>query len=595
MKCRRSGIITGLPDAYGRGRIIGDYRRVALYGVDRLLDAKRAERTQVDDMWPSDEVIRTREELAEQIRALQDLAAMAKLYECDITRPAADAQEAVQWTYLAYLGAVKEANGAAMSIGRISTFVDIYIERDLREGTLDEASAQELWDQVVQKLRIVRFLRTPDYDALFSGDPYWATECVAGMDLNGRPLVTKSSYRLLHTLTNLGPAPEPNITVLWSRDLPENFKRYCAKVSRETSSLQYENDDLMRQYWGDDYGIACCVSAMRLGKQMQFFGARVNLAKALLYAINGGRDEMSGDQIAPPTPPVTGDVLDYDDVFAKFDRVMEWLARTYVHALNCIHYMHDKYFYERLEMALHDRDILRTMGFGIAGLSVAADSLAAIKYGKVHVIRDATGLAVDYRNDSKGSVPQYGNNDDRVDSIAADLVTRFMQKVRKHQTYRGATHTQSVLTITSNVVYGKMTGNTPDGRRKGEPFGPGANPMHGRDSHGWLASCLSVAKLPYKDALDGISYTVSVAPQKAHLSDEQLIGAAVKAFDVYFEHGGFHMNLNVVDKDTLEDAMKNPDKYPQLTIRVSGYAVNFVRLTREQQLDVISRTFHGQV
>ena len=595
MKCRRSGIITGLPDAYGRGRIIGDYRRVALYGVDRLLDAKRAERTQVDDMWPSDEVIRTREELAEQIRALQDLAAMAKLYECDITRPAADAQEAVQWTYLAYLGAVKEANGAAMSIGRISTFLDIYIERDLREDTLDEAGAQELWDQVVQKLRIVRFLRTPDYDALFSGDPYWATECVAGMDLNGRPLVTKSSYRLLHTLTNLGPAPEPNITVLWSRDLPENFKRYCAKVSRETSSLQYENDDLMRQYWGDDYGIACCVSAMRLGKQMQFFGARVNLAKALLYAINGGRDEMSGDQIAPPTPPVTGDVLDYDDVFAKFDRVMEWLARTYVHALNCIHYMHDKYFYERLEMALHDRDILRTMGFGIAGLSVAADSLAAIKYGKVHVIRDATGLAVDYRNDSKGSVPQYGNNDDRVDSIAADLVTRFMQKVRKHQTYRGATHTQSVLTITSNVVYGKMTGNTPDGRRKGEPFGPGANPMHGRDSHGWLASCLSVAKLPYKDALDGISYTVSVAPQKAHLSDEQLIGAAVKAFDVYFEHGGFHMNLNVVDKDTLEDAMKNPDKYPQLTIRVSGYAVNFVRLTREQQLDVISRTFHGQV
>jgi formate C-acetyltransferase len=595
MKCRRSGIITGLPDAYGRGRIIGDYRRVALYGVDRLLDAKRAERAQVDDMWPSDEVIRTREELAEQIRALQDLASMAKLYECDITRPAADAQEAVQWTYLAYLGAVKEANGAAMSIGRISTFLDIYIERDLREGTLDEAGAQELWDQVVQKLRIVRFLRTPDYDALFSGDPYWATECVAGMDLDGRPLVTKSSYRLLHTLTNLGPAPEPNITVLWSKNLPENFKRYCAKVSRETSSLQYENDDLMRQYWGDDYGIACCVSAMRLGKQMQFFGARVNLAKALLYAINGGRDEMSGDQIAPPTPAVTGDVLDYDDVFAKFDRVMEWLARTYVHALNCIHYMHDKYFYERLEMALHDRDILRTMGFGIAGLSVAADSLAAIKYGKVHVIRDATGLAVDYRNDSKGSVPQYGNNDDRVDSIAVDLVTRFMQKVRKHQTYRGATHTQSVLTITSNVVYGKMTGNTPDGRRKGEPFGPGANPMHGRDSHGWLASCLSVAKLPYKDALDGISYTVSVAPQKAHLSDEQLIGAAVKAFDVYFEHGGFHMNLNVVDKDTLEDAMKNPDKYPQLTIRVSGYAVNFVRLTREQQLDVISRTFHGQV
>jgi formate C-acetyltransferase len=595
MKCRRSGIITGLPDAYGRGRIIGDYRRVALYGVERLLDAKRAERAQVDDMWPSDEVIRTREELAEQIRALQDLASMAKLYDCDITRPAADAQEAVQWTYLAYLGAVKEANGAAMSIGRISTFLDIFIERDLREGTLDEAGAQELWDQVVQKLRIVRFLRTPEYDALFSGDPYWATECVGGMDLSGRPLVTKSSYRLLHTLTNLGPAPEPNITVLWSKSLPDHFKRYCAKVSRSTSSLQYENDDLMRPHWGDDYGIACCVSAMRLGKQMQFFGARVNLAKALLYAINGGRDEISGDQIAPPTPPVTGDVLDYDDVFAKFDSALEWLARTYVHALNCIHYMHDKYFYERLEMALHDRDVLRTMGFGIAGLSVAADSLAAIKYGKVHVVRDDTGLVVDYRNEGNSIIPQFGNNDDRVDSIASDLVTRFMQKVRKHPTYRGAIHTQSVLTITSNVVYGKMTGSTPDGRRKGEPFGPGANPMHGRDSHGWLASCLSVAKLPYKDALDGISYTVSVAPQKAHLSDEELVGAAVKAFDVYFEHGGFHMNLNVVDKETLEDAMKNPDKYPQLTIRVSGYAVNFVRLTREQQQDVISRTFHGQV
>jgi formate C-acetyltransferase len=595
MKCRRSGIITGLPDAYGRGRIIGDYRRVALYGVERLLDAKRAERAQVDDMWPSDEVIRTREELAEQIRALQDLASMAKLYDCDITRPAADAQEAVQWTYLAYLGAVKEANGAAMSIGRISTFLDIFIERDLREGTLDEAGAQELWDQVVQKLRIVRFLRTPEYDALFSGDPYWATECVGGMDLSGRPLVTKSSYRLLHTLTNLGPAPEPNITVLWSKSLPDHFKRYCAKVSRSTSSLQYENDDLMRPHWGDDYGIACCVSAMRLGKQMQFFGARVNLAKALLYAINGGRDEISGDQIAPPTPPVTGDVLDYDDVFAKFDSALEWLARTYVHALNCIHYMHDKYFYERLEMALHDRDVLRTMGFGIAGLSVAADSLAAIKYGKVHVVRDDTGLVVDYRNEGNSIIPQFGNNDDRVDSIASDLVTRFMQKVRKHPTYRGAIHTQSVLTITSNVVYGKMTGSTPDGRRKGEPFGPGANPMHGRDSHGWLASCLSVAKLPYKDALDGISYTVSVAPQKAHLSDEELIGAAVKAFDVYFEHGGFHMNLNVVDKETLEDAMKNPDKYPQLTIRVSGYAVNFVRLTHEQQQDVISRTFHGQV
>jgi formate C-acetyltransferase len=599
MKARKSGIITGLPDAYGRGRIIGDYRRVALYGIDRLLEAKKAERAQIDDMWPTDEIIRVREELAEQMRALKDLAEMGKLYGCDIARPAANAQEAVQWTYLAYLGAIKEANGAAMSIGRISSFLDIYIERDFKEGTLDESGAQELWDQLVQKLRIVRFLRTPDYDALFSGDPYWATECVGGVDLNGRPLVTKSSYRMLHTLTNLGPAPEPNITVLWSKHMPNNFKRYCVKVSKETSSLQYENDDLMRPNWGDDYGIACCVSAMKLGKQMQFFGARVNLAKCLLYAINGGRDEVSGEQVAPIAPPITSKVLDYDEVFSKFDNMMEWLARTYVHAMNCIHYMHDKYFYERLEMALHDRDILRTMAFGIAGLSVVADSLAAIKYANVHVIRDDTGLAVDYRieglKEGTNVVPQFGNNDERVDSIAADLVTRFMQKIRKHPTYRNAVHTQSVLTITSNVVYGKATGNTPDGRRKGEPFAPGANPMHGRDSHGWLASCLSVAKLPYKDAQDGISYTVSVAPQKAHLSDKELVDAAVNAFDMYFDQGGFHMNLNVIDKETLEDAMKNPDKYPQLTIRVSGYAVNFVRLTPEQQRDVISRTFHGQV
>ena len=595
MKCRKSGIITGLPDAYGRGRIIGDYRRVALYGVARLLEVKHAERAQVDDMWPTDEIIRVREELSEQTRALEDLIEMGKLYNCDLSRPAANAHEAVQWTYFAYLAAVKEANGAAMSIGRISSFLDIYIERDIREDKLNEAGAQELWDHLVQKLRIVRFLRTPDYDALFSGDPYWATECVGGMDLDGRTLVTKSSYRMLHTLYNLGPAPEPNITVLWSKHLPENFKRYCVKVSKDTSSLQYENDDLMRPSWGDDYGIACCVSAMKLGRQMQFFGARVNLAKALLYAINGGRDEISGDQIAPPALPVTSEILDYDEVFVKFDSMMEWLARTYVHAMNCIHFMHDKYFYERLEMALHDRDILRTMAFGIAGLSVVADSLAAIKYGKIRVIRDNTGLAVDYVNESKNSLPQFGNNDDRVDSIASDLVTRFMGKIRKHPTYRNAVHTQSVLTITSNVVYGKHTGGTPDGRRKGEPFGPGANPMHGRDNHGWLASCLSVAKLPYKDSQDGISYTVSVSPQKAHLSDSELIDGAVKAFDVYFGNGGFHMNLNIVDKATLEDAMKNPDKYPQLTIRVSGYAVNFVRLTREQQQDVINRTFHGQL
>ena len=595
MKCRKSGIITGLPDAYGRGRIIGDYRRVALYGIDRLLAAKRAEREQIDDMWPSDDIIRLREELSDQMRALEDLSSMAKLYGFDISKPARNAQEAFQWTYFAYLGAIKEANGAAMSIGRISSFLDIYIERDLKQGVLDEGKAQELWDQLVQKLRIVRFLRTPDYDALFSGDPYWATECVGGMDLDGRTLVTKSSYRMLHTLTNLGPAPEPNITVLWSNHMPAAFKRYCAKVSRDTSSLQYENDDLMRPFWGDDYGIACCVSAMRLGKQMQFFGARVNLAKALLYAINGGRDEVSGEQVAPQTRPVAGDFLDYDDVMAKFDTTMEWLARTYVHAMNCIHYMHDKYFYERLEMALHDRDVLRTMAFGIAGLSVVADSLSAIKYGKIRVVRDATGLVVDYQNEGNKAVPQFGNNDDRVDQIASSIVTSFMEKIRKHPTYRNATHTQSVLTITSNVVYGKATGNTPDGRRKGEPFGPGANPMHGRDSHGWLASCLSVAKLPYKDAQDGISYTVSVAPQKAHLSESQMIEEAVKAFDVYFDRGGFHMNLNVIDKDTLEDAMKNPDKYPQLTIRVSGYAVNFVRLTPEQQRDVISRTFHGQI
>ena len=595
MSCRRSGIITGLPDSYGRGRIIGDYRRVALYGTDRLLEVKRRERAQIDDMWPTDDIIRLREELAEQMRALQDLAAMAKRYGCDITQPASNAREAFQWTYFAYLGAIKEANGAAMSIGRISSFLDIYIERDLKQGILDEAGAQELWDQLVQKLRIVRFLRTPDYDALFSGDPYWATECIGGMDLDGRSLVTKSSYRMLHTLYNLGPAPEPNITVLWSNHMPQAFKRYCVKVSKDTSSLQYENDDLMRPYWGDDYAIACCVSAMRLGKQMQFFGARVNLAKALLYAINGGRDEVSGDQVAPRTMPVTGDFLDYDDVMAKFDITMEWLAKTYVHAMNCIHYMHDKYFYERLEMALHDRDILRTMAFGIAGLSVVADSLSAIKYGKIRATRDATGLVVDYQNEGNASTPQFGNNDDRVDQIASQIVTAFMEKIRKHPTYRNATHTQSVLTITSNVVYGKATGNTPDGRRKGEPFGPGANPMHGRDSHGWLASCLSVAKLPYKDAQDGISYTVSIAPQKAHLSESQLVEEATKAFDLYFERGGFHMNLNVIDREMLEDAIKNPDKYPQLTIRVSGYAVNFVRLTPEQQRDVISRTFHGQI
>jgi formate C-acetyltransferase len=593
LACRKSHIITGLPDAYGRGRIIGDYRRVALYGVARLLEVKAEERAQIDDQWPSEDVIRLREELSEQVRALHDLVAMAKAYGFDITRPAETALEAVQWTYFAYLGAIKEANGAAMSVGRISTFLDIYIERDLSEGRLDEAGAQELIDQLVQKLRIVRFLRTPEYDSLFSGDPYWATESIGGMDLNGRTLVTRNSFRILQTLRNLGPGPEPNLTVLWSKNLPQPFKRFCLAISRDTSSLQYENDDLMRPFHGDDYGIACCVSAMRIGKQMQLFGARVNLAKCLLYAINGGRDEVSGVQVAPPAPAVVGEVLAYDDVMAKFDRTMEWLARTYVHAMNCIHYMHDKYFYERLELALHDRDVLRTMAFGIAGLSVAADSLAAIKYAKVTAIRGDDGLVKDYRID--GTFPQFGNNDDRVDAIAADLVERFMAKIRKHPAYRGATHTQSVLTITSNVVYGKATGNTPDGRRAGEPFAPGANPMHGRDRIGWLASCLSVAKLPYLHAQDGISYTVSVAPTVTRLADREGLDRATQVLDMYFGQGGYHMNLNVFNKETLLDAMEHPDKYPQLTIRVSGYAVNFVRLTREQQLEVIHRTFHQGV
>ena len=592
MACRRSHIITGLPDSYGRGRIIGDYRRVALYGTANLLAAKRNERALLDSKWPSDEVIREREEVAEQMRALAALAAMAEGYGCDIKRPAANAHEAVQWTYFGYLGAIKEANGAAMSIGRISSFLDIYMERDLSEGSLDEAGAQELIDQLVQKLRIVRFLRTPEYDALFSGDPYWATECVGGIDINGRPLVTRTSYRMLHSLKNLGPAPEPNMTVLWSQQLPEPFKRYCIRISAETSSIQYENDDLMRPLWGDDYGIACCVSAMRIGKQMQFFGARVNLAKCLLYAINGGRDEASGDQVGPAATAVAGDILDYDDVSAKFDVMMDWLARVYVHSMNCIHYMHDKYFYERLEMALHDQKLLRTMAFGIAGLSVVADSLSAIKYARVKPKRREDGLVVGY--ETTGNFPQYGNNDDRVDMIAAGLVSTFMTKIRKHKTYRDAVHTQSVLTITSNVVYGKNTGDTPDGRKAGQPFAPGANPMHGRDSHGWLASCLSVAKLPYEDAQDGISYTVSIAPSPNRQEQEEKVGTAVKVMDTYFGQGGFHMNLNILNRDTLLDAMENPDKYPQLTIRVSGYAVNFVRLTRDQQMDVISRTFHGQ-
>lgn len=587
---RRAGIITGLPDAYGRGRIIGDYRRVALYGVDRLIEQKKAEKTQLDTRWADEETIRLREEVSEQIRSLGELKQMAASYGYDISGPATNGIEAVQWLYFAYLGAVKEQNGAAMSLGRTANFVDIYLQRDLEQGLITEERAQEIVDDFVIKLRIVRFLRTPEYDELFSGDPTWVTESIGGMGVDGRPLVTKSSFRYLQTLYNLSPAPEPNLTVFWSPQLPEGFKRYAAQISIDTSSIQYESDELMRPKFGDDTAIACCVSAMEVGKQMQFFGARVNLAKALLYAINGGRDEKSGAVVAPGFEPITGDVLDYEEVKAKFGAMMDWLAETYVHSLNVIHYMHDKYAYERLEMALHDLDVRRTMAFGIAGLAVTADSLSAIKHAKVKVIRDETGLAVDYV--TEGEFPVYGNNDDRVDSIAAQLVEIFMEKVRKHPTYRNAEHTQSVLTITSNVVYGKKTGNTPDGRRAGEPFSPGANPMNGRDSHGIVASALSVAKLPYEHALDGISLTTTVTPEGLGRLPEERTTNLVGVMDGYVGSRGFHMNVNVLNRETLEDAMANPDNYPHLTIRVSGYAVNFVRLTRDQQLDVINRTFH---
>ncbi|MDK9696871.1 MAG: formate C-acetyltransferase [Siculibacillus sp.] len=591
LKCRRSGVITGLPDAYGRGRIIGDYRRVALYGVTRLIEDKKAQGASLELDALDDAVLRLREEIAEQIRALKELVAMARTYGFDVSRPAANAREAVQWTHFAYLAAVKEANGAAMSLGRVSSFLDVYIERDLDEGTLDEAGAQELIDHFVMKLRIVRFLRTPDYDQLFSGDPTWVTEAIGGMGLDGRPLVTKSSFRFLHTLRTLGPAPEPNLTVLWSERLPAGFKDFCAEISIDTSSIQYESDDLMRPWWGDDYGIACCVSAMRIGKQMQFFGARANLAKTLLYAINGGRDELSGEQIGPTFAAVTGEVLEYDDVVAKLVPMMNWLAKVYVGALNAIHYSHDKYMYERLEMALHDRDVLRTMACGIAGLSVAADALSAIRHAKVTAIRDARGLVVDYR--IEGDWPAFGNDDDRVDDIAVWLVETFMAALRKQKTYRGAVPTQSVLTITSNVVYGKKTGNTPDGRKAGEPFAPGANPMHGRDVKGPLASMASVAKLPYAHAQDGISYTFTIVPSALGSARRDRIANLTGLLDGYVFQGGHHINVNVFDRETLLDAMDHPEKYPQLTIRVSGYAVNFVKLTREQQLDVISRTFHG--
>ncbi|NLP16711.1 MAG: formate C-acetyltransferase [Clostridiales bacterium] len=589
-KARHTGIITGLPDAYGRGRIIGDYRRVALYGVDFLIEEKMHEKKLVENNTLGSPDIRLREELSEQIGALKQLKEMAKSYGYDISNPARNSFEATQWTYFAYLGAIKEQDGAAMSLGRVSTFLDIYYERDLKKGLIDEEGVQELIDQFVMKLRMVRFLRTPEYNDLFSGDPTWVTESIGGMGLDGRTLVTKSSFRILHTLYNLGPAPEPNLTVLWSVSLPEAFKKYCAKVSIDTSSIQYESDDIMRDYWGDDYGIACCVSAMRLGKQMQFFGARANLAKALLYAINGGRDEISGEQVGPMFAPVTSEYLDYDEVVSKFDQTLDWLSELYINTLNVIHYMHDKYNYEKLQMALHDVDILRTEACGIAGLSVVADSLSAIKYAKVKSIRNEDGLAVDY--EIEGDYPAFGNNDDRVDQIAVDVVERFMNKLRKVKTYRSARHTLSVLTITSNVVYGKKTGSTPDGRKAGEPFAPGANPMHGRDKMGAVASMASVAKLPYKHAEDGISYTFSIVPKALGKDKEDRIKNLVGLLDGYIHNKGHHININVFDRETLIDAMEHPEKYPQLTIRVSGYAVNFVKLNREQQLDVIHRTFH---
>ena len=589
---RRSGIITGLPDAYGRGRIIGDYRRVALYGVDRLIEDKIAQKKSLEVAMTED-VIRLREEIAEQIKALHALKAMGLSYGYDISRPAETAKEAVQWTYFAYLAAVKEQNGAAMSIGRVSTFLDIYMERDIKNGILTEDEAQEIMDHFVMKLRMVRFLRTPDYNDLFSGDPTWVTESIGGMGEDGRTLVTKNSYRMLNTLYTLGPAPEPNLTVLWSNTLPENFKKFCAKVSIDTSSIQYENDDLMRPYWGDDYGIACCVSAMRIGKQMQFFGARVNLAKTLLYAINGGKDEKKGNQVGPVHSPITSEYLNYDEVMKQFELYTDWLASLYVNTLNVIHYMHDKYCYEALEMSLHDRDVFRTMACGIAGLSVAADSLSAIKHAKVKVIRNEEGLAVDYV--IEGDYPKFGNNDERVDSIATSLVESFMNKIRNNKTYRDAYHTQSVLTITSNVVYGKKTGSTPDGRKAGEPFAPGANPMHGRDTNGCLASLSSVAKLPYEHAQDGISYTFSVVPGAIGKTMEDRVNNLSAMMDGYFAQNGHHINVNVFDRETLLDAMEHPENYPQLTIRVSGYAVNFIKLTREQQLDVINRTFHERM
>lgn len=590
---RRSGVITGLPDAYGRGRIIGDYRRVALYGVDRLIKEKKKDLANKGYGTMSEEIIRDREEINEQIRALIELNELGRIYGFDISRPAQTTQEAFQWLYLGYLAAVKEQNGAAMSLGRTSTFLDIYIERDLAQGNLTEVEVQEITDHFIMKLRLVKFARTPEYNDLFSGDPTWVTEAIAGVGDDGRHMVTKSSYRFLHTLSNLGPAPEPNLTVLWSVRLPENFKKFCAKASIASSAIQYENDDVMRLEWGDDYGIACCVSAMRIGKQMQFFGARANLAKTLLYAINGGVDEKSKEQVAPKYQPITSEYLDYDEVMEKYDVMLEWISGLYLNTLNIIHFMHDKYSYERIEMALHDSDIMRTMATGIAGFSVAVDSLSAIKYANVKTIRDETGLVLDY--EIEGDYPKFGNNDDRVDDIGIWLLKAFMSKVKKHPAYRDAVHTTSILTITSNVVYGKKTGNTPDGRRSGEPFAPGANPMHGRDTHGALASLTSVAKIPYKYSLDGISNTFSIIPKALGKEDDIQQENLASLLDGYAKKGGHHLNVNVFNRETLVDAMDHPENYPQLTIRVSGYAVNFIKLTREQQLDVINRTMHDSM
>ncbi|GEK38213.1 formate C-acetyltransferase [Enterococcus thailandicus] len=587
---RRSGVITGLPDAYGRGRIIGDYRRVALYGVDYLIKEKQVDLSNCGIGIMSDDIIRQREELNEQIRALSELKELGNIYGFDISEPATNAKEAFQWLYLGYLAAIKEQNGAAMSLGRTSTFLDIYVERDLQNGVITEEEAQEIVDHFVMKLRLVKFARTPDYNALFSGDPTWVTESIAGMGEDGRHMVTKNSFRFLHTLSNLGPAPEPNLTVLWSTRLPHNFKTFCAKMSIQTSAIQYENDDVMRKHWGDDYGIACCVSAMRIGKQMQFFGARANLAKTLLYAINGGVDEKSKAQVGPKYQPITSEVLDYNEVMEKYDVMMDWITELYVNTLNIIHYMHDKYSYERIEMALQDTDILRTMATGIAGFSVAVDSLSAIKYATVRTVRDENGIVEDY--EIEGDYPKYGNNDDRVDEIAIQLLKTFMTKVKRNKTYRDSTPTTSILTITSNVVYGKKTGNTPDGRRAGEPFAPGANPMHGRDTHGALASLSSVAKLPYEYSLDGISNTFSIVPKALGRDEETQEENLATMLDGYAKKMGHHLNINVFNRDTLLDAQEHPEKYPQLTIRVSGYAVNFIKLTREQQNDVIARTMH---